>query len=285
MEMLRKYKYEVVLLVLILSNLLVWTQAASQTSLDELEVYFLDVGQGDAIFIESPSGKRVLIDGGPNRKVVSELGAILPFANSRLDLVIETHPDRDHIGGLPEVISRFQVSAFIEPGVESDNTIDDELEKRVGEKKIPSFIARRGMVIDFKDGAILTILFPNQDVSRWDTNDASIVARLDYKESSFLFTGDAGLRTEGILLSLDPEALDVDVLKAGHHGSRTSTSQRFAEAVTPEYAVISAGKDNTYGHPHQEVITTLDKTGAQVLSTAEEGTIKFETDGESFQIR
>lgn len=285
MQRLKTYWKEVIIFFLVLSNVFVWTIVYQGQTRDILSVYFLDVGQGDAIFVESPAGHRVLIDGGANRLVVSQLGKILPFADRRIDLVLETHPDKDHIGGLPEVVSRYKVFAFIEPGVESDNSIDDELERRVADKDIPSFIARRGMVIDFKDGAVLTILFPNQDVSRWDTNDASIVARLDYKESSFLLTGDAELRSEGILLSLNKGELDVDVLKVGHHGSRTSTSMRFAEAVTPEYAVISAGKDNRYGHPHEQVIGTLNKIGAEIFSTAEEGTIKFETDGEKFIVK
>ena len=285
MDFIRKYSKEVVLGTLILSNIFVWFAVYDRQPGDKLSVYFLDVGQGDAIFIDSPRGGRVLVDGGANRKVLSELGKILPFSDNRIDVMIETHPDKDHIGGLPEVVSRYEVGVFLEPGVESENSIDDELKKRLGEKNIPKLLAKRGMVVNFGDGVKLQILFPNQDVTRWETNRASIVARLVYGEKSFLLTGDSPLQVENILLSLDKNLLDSDVLKAGHHGSRTSTSLSYAEAISPEYTVISAGRDNTYGHPHQEVLDILAQVGSQIFSTAESGTIKFETDGETMEIR
>lgn len=285
MGFIRKFSREVVLGVLILSNIFVWKAIYERRSSDTLSVYFLDVGQGDAVLIDSPQHNRVLIDGGKNRKVLSELGKILPFADRRIDVVVATHPDADHIGGLPEVVSRYKVGIFLESGAESDNNIDDELKKRVEEKNIPSVLARRGIVIDFGDGAKLTILFPNQDVSNLDPNDASIVTRLTYGEESFLLTGDAELRTENILLNLDSSALDSDVLKVGHHGSRSSTFILFAQAVSPEYAVISAGKDNTYGHPHKEVLDILSQVRAKVLSTIDLGTIIFKTNGKTLEVK
>ena len=171
--------------------------------------------------------------------------------------------------------------------MESDNSIDDELHKRVKEKKIPNILARRGMVVNFGDGAKLQILFPlsGQDVSNWDTNNASIVAKLVYGDKSFLLTGDSPIQIENVLLSVDKNILDSDVLKAGHHGSRTSTSLAYAEAVSSEYAVISAGKDNTYGHPHKEVLDILAKVGAKIVNTIDSGTIEFETDGKTIEIK
>lgn len=270
---------------LILLNIFVWIALYYKQSSDVLTVYFLDVGQGDAIFINSPEHNRVLIDGGKNRKVLSELGQILPFSDRRIDVVIATHPDLDHIGGLPEVISQYEVGMFLESGVESKNSIDDELKKRVGEKNIPELLARRGMVVNLGDGVKLQILFPNQEVTNWETNRASVVGKLVYGDKSFLLTGDSPIAIENVLLSLDREFLDVDVLKAGHHGSHTSTSFSFAEATSPEYVVISAGKDNTYGHPHKEVLDILKKVGAKIVSTAESGTIKFQTDGKTLEIK
>lgn len=252
---------EVVLGVLILSNLFVWF-ALFQRQPGPLKVYFLDVGQGDSILIDSPSHGRVLIDGGKNRKVLSELGKILPFADRRIDLVIATHPDADHVGGLVAVSERYKVGL----------TLDNKS-------------AKRGQVINFGDGAKLTILFPDRDIAGWDDNDASVVARLDYGEFSTLFTGDATIRTENILLERNRNILDVDVLKAGHHGSRTSTSLMFAEATSPEYSIISAGRGNTYGHPHQEVLNILNRVGAKILSTIDSGTIKFETDGNKIELK
>lgn len=271
--------------LLILSNIFVWFALYQRRPSDILTVYFLDIGQGDAIFVDSPGHSRALIDGGPNRKVLTELGKILPFADKRIDVMVETHPDKDHIGGLPEVVSRYDVGLFLEPGVASDNSIDDELHKRIAEKNIPDILARRGMVLNFGDGAKLQILFPNQDVSKWETNDASIVAKLVYGNESFLLTGDSTKRAEYILMNLDKGVLKSNVLKVGHHGSRNSTSLAYAEVVSPEYAVISAGRDNTYGHPHKEVLDILSKLGAKIASTIDSGTIKFETNGKTLKLK
>ena len=276
---------EVVVGALIFFNIFVWLAVVERRPSEILTVYFLDIGQGDAIFIDSPTHGRLLLDGGKNMKVLTELGKILPFADKRIDVMIESHPDSDHIGGLPEVVSRYKVGVFLEPGVESDNIIDDELHKRLVEKKIPNMLARRGMVVNFGDGVRLEILFPNQDVSKWETNRASIIAKLVYGEKSFLLTGDSPIAIENVMLNLDPEILDSSVLKAGHHGSRTSTSLPYAQAVSPEYAVISAGKDNSYGHPHKEVLDILKKLGTNILSTTDLGTIKFETDGKTLEIK
>lgn len=284
-EVFREKWRELILIVLVVSNLLVWAAVYSRIPGKTLKVYFLDVGQGDAIFIETPSRRQVLIDGGKNKKVVSQLGRIMPFGDKSLDIIIATHPDADHIGGLPEVVNRYKVELFIEPQVESENDLDNELDVRLEKKNIETLVAKRGQVIDFGDGVRLTILFPDRDVSTWETNDASIVARLDYGESSFLLTGDSPLKVESILIGLDKNMLDVDVLKAGHHGSRTSTSLSFAQATSPEYAVISAGADNTYGHPHQEVLNILKQVGSKIKSTAESGTIKFETDGQFLKVK
>ncbi len=285
MVFLKKHWRGAILIFLVLINFAIWVEVKIKKPSELLKVYFLDVGQGDAIFIDSPNHGRVLIDGGPNRRVLSELGKLLPFYDKRIDVVIETHPDKDHIGGLPEVISRFNVGAFVEPGVESENSIDDELKRRLKDKNIPSLLARRGMNIDFGDDVILTILFPNQDVSRWETNDASIIAKLVYGEQSFLLTGDATIKSENLLMSMNKNILNSSVLKAGHHGSRTSTSLIFAEAVSPLYTIISAAKDNSYGHPHKETIDTLNKVGSKILNTGELGTIKFTTDGKTLDFK
>ena len=280
----KRYWRESLFAILLALSLVVWV-LVYQHKTGLLKVYFLDVGQGDAIFVETPSRRQILIDGGRNKKVVSELGRIMSFGDRSIDVVIATHPDADHIGGLPEVASRFDIGVYLEPGVESENSFDDELHARLEDKNTQTLLARRGTVINFGDGARLTILFPDQDVSNWETNDASVVARLDYGESSFLFTGDSPIRIENTLIYQSKQFLDTDVLKVGHHGSRTSTSLSYAEAVFPEYAVVSAGRDNTYGHPHKEVLNILAKIGAKVVSTAESGTLEFETDGEMLRLK
>ncbi len=281
----RAYWREGVLLALLLANVLVWVRVETNKAYDKLHVYFLNVGQGDAIFFQTPSGKQALIDGGKNKQVVSDLGRIFPFGDRSLDLVLATHPDADHIGGLPEVVSRFTVDLFIEPGVMTNSSLNSTLHQELEEKGVETLLARRGQIIDFRDGARLIILFPNQDVSHWETNDASVVAVLTYGEQDFLLTGDSGIKTENILMTLNQGELDVEVLKVGHHGSRTSTSRHFAEVASPTFAIISAGKDNSYGHPHKEVIEILKTIGAQTLSTALQGTIHLETDGVNLELK
>jgi len=246
-----------------------------------LTVAFLDIGQGDSIYIEAPNGNQVLIDGGPNKKVLRELGEVMPFYDRSIDVVVATHPDKDHVGGLVSVIENFSVDAVVEPGVGSDTKIYQSFENVIEEKGIERVLARRGMIIvlDSKGGVYLHILFPNQDVSLWDTNDASIVAKLVYKDNSFLLTGDSPKGIENYLTYINDSSLESDVLKLGHHGSKTSNSKAFLQAVSPTFAIISAGDDNRYGHPHKEVLDMLEKQNISPLATYDSGTILFKSNG------
>jgi competence protein ComEC len=246
-----------------------------------LTVAFLDVGQGDAIYIEAPSGNQMLIDGGPGKAVLRELSKVMPFYDRSIDVVMATHADQDHVGGLPDVLKKYKVNIFMEPGVPGPSSSYEELEKMVGDGKIEKVLARRGMAVDLGDGAILQILFPDRDPSGMDTNVASIVARLVYGDNEFLLTGDSPTSIENYLVSLESQgsSLTSDVLKTGHHGSKTSTSASFVSAVSPEYAVISVGKDNKYGHPNQETLNTLNTFGAKILRTDLLGRIVFKSDG------
>jgi competence protein ComEC len=263
-----------------LLNALVWYAVLRERPHD-LKVSVLDIGQGDAILIESPTGNQMLIDGGGTREVLQRLGEEMPFYDHSIDVVMETHPDKDHIGGLPLVLSAYQVGAFMEPGIESDTKIDDELEKDVDADHVHRVIARRGMVVHLGGGADLSILFPDRDMSGYETNEASIVAKLQYGATSFLLTGDSPSNIENYLIGLDGEGLKSDVLKVGHHGSKYSTSLLFAKEVDPEFAAISVGKDNSYGHPSQEALNNLAAVGAQIDETENEGTIHFLSDGKT----
>ncbi len=254
-----------------------------------LTVAFLDIGQGDAIFIEAPTGNQLLIDGGPGKSILRELSKVMPFYDRSIDVLVASHPDADHIGGLNDVLRRYKIDLFMEPGVEGETTIYKELNSRLERLKIKKLEARRGMVVDLGEGTILQILFPATDPSGMETNTASIVARLVYGEHEFLLTGDSPENIEEYLVSLEcpkcPLTLEADVLKAGHHGSKTSTSDIFVQAVSPDFAIISAGKDNRYGHPHPEVIDTLTKHKTKILRTDEQGRIIFESDGLNLRIK
>ena len=219
--------------ILFIATVSIWYTVSASTGGNRLTVAFLDVGQGDSIYIEAPNGNQVLVDGGSSKKVLRELGEVMPFYDRSIDVVVATHPDKDHIGGLIPVIENFSIDAVFEPGVESDTKIYQLLESIIKEKEIKKVLARRGMVIwlDKKNGVYLRILFPNQDVSGWDTNDASIVAELNYGERSFLLTGDSPRGIENYLIYLDGDNLKTDVLKLGHHGSKTSNSEEDRKSV------------------------------------------------------
>lgn len=272
---------------LFLTTVFIWGVVVYEDHGGVLTVAFLDVGQGDSIFIESPNGNQVLIDGGSNKKVLRELGKMMPFYDRSIDVVIATHPDKDHSGGLVPVLENFSVDIVIEPGVGSDTKIYQSFEDIIEEKGIERILARRDMIIvlDSKKGIYLSILFPNQDVSGWDKNDASIVAKLIYGDTSFLLTGDSPKGIENYLVYTDGPYLKTDVLKLGHHGSKTSSGEEFLQAAAPLYAVISAGENNSYGHPHKEVIDRLEKLNIPHLATYEEGTITFQSDGKEVTLK
>src|SRR3990167_4466629 len=181
---------------LLITNIFVWYIVWRETPQGILTVAFLDVGQGDAIYIEAPSGNQVLIDGGSGRQVLRGLGEVMPFYDHSIDVVIATHPDADHIGGLPFVLDRFAVGAILEPGVTSETVTYREFEKRASDGTHQHFLARRGMRLELDENLRLEILFPDQDTTGWETNTASIVARLIYGETSFLLTGDSPLKIE-----------------------------------------------------------------------------------------
>lgn len=268
-----------ILLVFLISNFFIWYGVFAEQKDGFLIVSFLDIGQGDAIFIEAPNGNQILIDGGRNKKVLQELSKLMPFYDRSIDVVIATHPDADHIGGLPAVLSRFSVDFFLESGALSDSGVYKEMENVLKEKNIKKLLVRGGMKIKLAEDIYLEILFPDRDASLLESNTASIVALLEYKENSFLLTGDSPKSIEKYLAFVYGKDLKVDVLKVGHHGSKTSSSEIFLGYTNPQYAVISVGKDNSYGHPHPEVLENLEKFGIEILRTDELGTITIKSDG------
>lgn len=245
-----------------------------------LTVAFLDVGQGDAIYIETPEGVQVLIDGGPDASVLRELPKVMPWWDRSLDLILATHADKDHIGGLVDVLTRYEVDEIVRTENESDTAVSSAFVLVSADEQVPIHIARAGDTISFGASTTLRILSPRSDTTAWESNTASIVAQLTYGETEFMLTGDAPLSIEQYLARTHGGTLESEVLKLGHHGSRTSTAEEFLRVVAPEYAVVSASADNRYGHPHEEVIDRVEQAGIELLSTAEAGTIVFKSDGQ-----
>lgn len=271
--------------MLALVTLGIWAAVLAEGRAGLLTVAVMDVGQGDSIYIQSPTGVEVLVDGGPDSSVLRVLPDLMRPFDRTLDTVIETHPDADHIAGLVDVVERYTVRAFIEPGVPKETATFAALLRNVEERGVPHLVARRGMRLELGGGTILEVLYPDRDVSTISpskSNDGGIVMRLTYGEASMLLTGDTSSKVEAQLIKLEGTALDTDILKVGHHGSRTSTSDVFVKAVTPAAAIISVGRRNTYGHPTQDVLKTLSNNNVKTLRTDEEGTVVFTSNGGEF---
>ncbi len=252
-----------------------------------LKVHFLSVGQGDAILIEAPNGGQMLIDGGrPDNRVLGELAAVMKPFDKKIDVVVATHPDADHIGGLSEVLKRYEVELFLSSQADKDTSVSKGLYDAYEGSNAKGYYARRSMriTLDAKENIIAEILFPDRDTSGWEANSASSVIKLTYKDQTFLFTGDAEQGAEAFLVKTIPEIIDVDVLKLGHHGSKTSSTVAFLKATTPELAIISVGK-NSYGHPAPEVTDRLRSFSIPWLSTQNEGTITLITDGTALAVQ
>lgn len=271
------------LFVLLVITVVVWVAVAQASTGGELRVTFLDVGQGDAIFVQSPSGAQMLIDGGKNRAVVRELGRVMPLFDRSIDVVLATHPDADHIGGLPDVLERYRVGMIVQSSVLDPEGVDaaafDAAVRAEEEEGGMQLVAERGQVIDLGGGVEFEVLFPDRFLPQVETNLGSIVGRLTFGDTSFLLTGDSPDEIEKYLVLLDAEGLKSNVLKAGHHGSRTSSSLQFVGFVSPEYAVFSRGCDNSYGHPHDEPVAVFARLGVETFDTCEDGAVTFVSDG------
>lgn len=251
-----------------------WMHVCDLARAAPIEISFLDVGEGDAIFININGLYQILIDGGPGKRVLQELPQVLGFGDKTIDVVIATHPDKDHIEGLISIFKNYKVDYVIWSGLEEETLVFKEWKKTAqsaGEIKIVAAKDRISL-----GNTELTILSPESGKEFQDTNAGSIVARLKKEDISFLLTGDINKKQEAEFTSKEVES---NVLKVAHHGSKNSSSQEFLNAVAPEIAVISTGKNNFYGHPHKEVLERIEMLGAKIMRTDESGTIQILSDG------
>jgi len=250
----------------------------------DLEVSFVDVGQGDSIWIELPGSGTILVDGGGKRdaealqKFLAEKGA------THIDLVVLTHPEADHIGELPEVLAKYPVRLLIESGRTNDTQIYRKLAGVIQEKKVPTARVRSGLVVQGCPEVRLRVLHPeSSDLGETSSlNDSSVVLLLEYGSVGVLLTGDIGFPSEREIMESHDD-LDCTVLKVPHHGSRYSTSSDFLDITDPEIAVIEVGK-NSYGHPTPETMERLDDCGAIAFRTDRDGTVRFVSDGKTYRV-
>lgn len=247
---------------------------------DDLKVHFLDVGQGDSIFIELPTNETIIIDASVKDASDKIINYLKEENVSKIDYVFATHPHSDHIGGMSAVINAFDIGQIYMPKAVTTTKTYENLLLTIKNKNLKIKTAKASDTIIDTDDLKLVVLAPNQD-SYESLNNYSIVLKLTYKEKSFLFTGDAETLSEKEITG-DVKA---DVLKVGHHGSRTSTSQAFLNKVSPSYAVISVGLNNDYKHPHQEVLDRLEKKNIKIYRTDQNGDIIFTTDGYNIDVK
>lgn len=246
----------------------------------ELTFAMLDIGQGDALFIQSPTGTQIMFDAGPPHSISGPLARVMPPFDRSIDAIVITNPDADHISGFLDVLKNYKVGKVFEPGTINDSKIYQNLEEEIKRQNIPNILAKRGMRLDIGGGAVIDILFPDRDVYTWSANDGSIIAKLSYGNTSIMLTGDTTSETEKIVLGENsPAQLKSTILKVAHHGSRTSSSSSFVQAVSPQYALISDGRENKYGHPHLDILDILGQSGAKILRTDLLGTIILKSDG------
>lgn len=261
------------------------TVADPSNQAGNFQVHFIDVGQGDCILINS-EGHYILIDAGEidqGNKVVNYLHKQGVY---KLDLVIATHPHSDHIGGMAEIIEQIEIEKYMMPRLPEEliptNWIYDDFLQALSDNGIKVTASKPDMTLAFGNG-VLTVLGPIPN-SYTTLNSSSLVCRFDYGEKSFLFTGDAEAEAEDAMLKRDRDALKADVLKVGHHGSSTSTTRKFYNAVDPEYCVIMVGLSNDYGHPHRETRQLLKEKGVPVYRTDLQGSIVFTLQDDEFEI-
>ncbi|MCA9380433.1 MBL fold metallo-hydrolase [Candidatus Dojkabacteria bacterium] len=246
-----------------------------------MHLHMLDVGQGDAFLLQTVDKKYVLIDGGPSSNLIDVMADYMPFWQNRLDLVIATHGDSDHIGGLVELSERYDIEAFIYNGESKNTLIFEELMKNISFDGVDISIAQSGEEIRVGCCMEIDILWPGS-INIEDSNDRSVSIIAKYQDFEIYMAGDLGYKYEEKITN--NLGVDIEVMKISHHGSRTSTSTKVVDNIRPQITLISAGKDNKFGHPHREVLDLLDKNNIIQYRTDIQGTVSIKSDGSDYVV-
>jgi competence protein ComEC len=277
MELYRKYPKYISLACCCVLACIVFIQSIPLLPTHNLRVYFLNVGQGDAVLIVTPNGNTLLYDAGPpGDALVRELDHILPRGMRTLDAVVLSHPDADHIGGLTGLTSRYSIRRYIDTAYFHPSALFADTQEYLEKISYERFRVRSESYLALGGGVYITLIQMEMDGA--DANNGSIAMHVRYGNSSILCTGDMDSHTEEYLVSRYGKQLQGNVLKAGHHGAKTSNSERLLRAASSTYVVISAGENNSYGHPHVPALARMAYVGATPIETAKEGTILFSCD-------
>lgn len=253
------------------------SSATTQTSAN-VTIKFIDVGQGEAILIALPE-KTMLIDAGPTGSAPKIAQVLQELGRNKIDYLVATHPDEDHIGGMADVISSTQIGTIYAPNKTNNTATYRKFLTAIQNNNLQITLAEAGTIIDQTDSYKLEILWPKKDANFPDTNDYSIIIKLTVGNKTFLFTGDAPTNA---ILNSNPG--HIDVLKLSHHGSRTGTTEQLVRKLSPTYAILSYAVDNSYGHPMQSVLNALHKHSVEIWGTGANGTISITCDGTNIDI-
>lgn len=269
--------------ILLLAILLLLTGCQFTTQkaepLSGMEITYLDVGNADCEIIRMEDGTNIVIDAGTKDQSGNIIRALKRKGIRKIDYLIATHPHADHIGGMEDIIDSAEIGTVVFPSVVHTSKTYENLLKKIKEKEIPAVKAESGVVLHETDRCKIQLVAPKKDEKYESLNNYSAVLHIAYGNTTFLFAGDAEKLSENEMLNYEIRS---DVLKVGHHGSRTSSSEKFIAKVNPRIAVISCGKDNEYGHPHQETLETL--KNAEVYRTDKNGDIIIHTDGTNLTV-
>lgn len=249
-----------------------------------LQVHFLDVGQGDSVLLVTPDKEYILIDGGPSSGVIEQLGKTMPFWQNRLDYVVATHGDADHVTGLVDVLERYEVENFVYNGEQKNTLVYKRLMQLA--KTNDANIIQATAESDFLVGCCLYIdmLWPvNGYDENLGSNDSSVALVASYGEFDVYLAGDLSSQYE--LQMLSGQKYDIEIHKTSHHGSKTSSPPELFELINPEVSIISAAEDNRYGHPHNEVLTILNQERVRVYRTDEHGNVSIFSDGDNYFVK
>lgn len=255
------------------------TQDSKVPKDSKLMISYMDVWQGDAAYIKV-NGNDILIDAGPRSNSKELLEQLKAKNIDDFELVIATHPHEDHIGGMVDVFKEYEVKAFYSPKITHTTKTYENLVKAVKDEGLKTKELKGGMVIDLGEGAKFEVFTPQKSEYE-ELNDYSPIMKLSFGDTSYLFTGDAENLAEEEALAKYKNSLDSDVIKFGHHGSSSSSSNAFIEAVSPKYGIISCAKDNKYGHPHRETLDIIKKYNIKTFRTDTDGEIILTSDGKS----
>ena len=248
-----------------------------------IEISYLDVGQGDAAYIKV-NDFDILIDAGPKSDSDKLMKQLEEKNIDDFEIVIATHPHEDHIGGMTKVFEKYDVESFYMPKVTNTTKTFENMIKAVSNEGLTAKVIKEGTSFDLGEGCRIDVYSPMQE-SYDNFNDYSPIMKLTYGNKSFIFTGDAEKTVEKEVVEKYSKELKADVIKFGHHGSSTSSTKEFIEAISPKYGIISCGLDNSYGHPHRETLSIIDEMGIETYRTDKQGQITITSDGNNIEIK